>query len=154
MARPYATNSDLQVFIPKILTFGTTDFGLQLDKASEDVLNLIKADWWPAAVQTRWNAETIDIGPLTPTIDETKINDAALLNLTCYRAFHHYIFPLLTKDSDADGDNFSRKIDRYRDYFESEWNTVKNLALYDFDGDAQFQDIERRGPTSRRVRRA
>ena len=155
MARPYAVNADLQVFIAGILDYETpaSDFGDFLDKASEDVLNLIKSEWWPNAVATRFSQEAIDIGPLTPPLTEDNINDAALLNITCYRAFYQYIMPYLTKDADEDGDQFSRKIERYQELFADEWATIKLLPLYDFDGDDAFTDVERRGNYSRRMAR-
>ena len=157
MARPYATNADLQVFIAGILDYEPpteSDFGDFLDKASEDVLNLIKAEWWPNAVATRYGSETMDVGgPFLPPLDEANINDEALLNITCYRAFSQYIMPYLTKDADEDGDQFSRKIERYTELFANEWEIIKLLPLYDFDGDDAFSDTERRGSYSRRTAR-
>lgn len=156
MARPYAINSDLQVFIAGILDYEatTSDFGTFLDMASADVLNLIKADWWTSAVTQHFNNESIDVGGMIPNLDEANINDAALVNLTCYRAFSQYIMPYLTKDEDQDGDQFSRKGERYAELFAEEWALVKQLPLYDFNGDAQFTDIERRASRPRRVKRA
>ena len=155
MARPYAVNADLQVFIAEILDYEDTesDFGTFLDKASEDVLNLIKAEWWPNAVAARYGNETMDVGVFLPPLNEDNINDAALKNVTCYRAFYQYIMPYLTKDADEDGDQFSRKIERYTELFADEWATLKLLPLYDFDGDDAFSDTERRGSYGRRTAR-
>jgi len=155
MARPYIDDTDVEAFIPEITSFESpaSDFSTFYEKASEDVLNLIKAEWWPNAVTKHYGNETIDLGPLTPSLDEAHINDAALVNLTCYRAFYQYIMPYLTKDDDDDGDAFPRKAERYERAFTEEWAVVKMLPLYDFNQDGQFKDVERRGSYSRRVAR-
>ena len=56
-------------------------------------------------------------------------------------------------DADEDGDQFSRKIERYTELFANEWEIIKLLPLYDFDGDDAFSDTERRGSYSRRTAR-
>jgi len=150
MAMPYATDSDLQNLIPGILDQGVASFATQLGFASTDVLNLIKSDWWPKAVVRRFGAiETVDIGPLFPPLDEARINEAVLINLTCYRALSHYIIPMLTKDNKDD--SWAKKIGRYEIFYGEEWELVAQLPLYDFDGDSQFSDKERRGVMPRRL---
>jgi len=48
-------------------------------------------------------------------------------------------------------DAFSKRMSFYEGRFKDEWAMLKNLPLYDFDQDAVFEDIERRGPIPRRV---
>lgn len=155
MAIPYAANTDLQALIPSILDNGIATFVPQLTSASNDILELIKLDWWVNAVTTRYGfaRETVDINPLFPTFDATKINEAVLVNITCYRALAQYICPMLTTDSD-EADEWSRKMDRYNLFYEAEWDRLELQALYDFNGDAQFSDIERRASRGRRLSRA
>jgi len=155
MARPYAVDADLVALIPDILEHGVLTWAPELALASSDVLNKIKAGWWPQAVAQTYGAlgETVDFGPTAPTLDEANINDAALKLITCYRALEHYIFPKLSADQDDNGNAFTRKAERYANFFQQEWEVIKNLPLYDFNGDAQFTDIERRGPIRRRLHR-
>jgi len=150
VATPYALDTDLQNLIPGVLDQGVVTFSTQLGFASVDVLNLIKSDWWPQAVNRRFGyIETVDVSTLFPTLDETKINVAVLVNLTCYRALSRYIIPMLTKDNKDD--SWAKKITRYNRFFEDEWEKVALLALYDFSGDGQFNDYERRGTMPRRL---
>lgn len=151
----YATDADLQKFIPSILENGVASFTDHLTLATADVLEMVKLDWWVNAVQSRYgiNAETTDFGNFMTNFDETKVNTLALVNLTCYRALHRYICPMLTTDSD-ESDEWTRKEKRYKQYFDEEWASLKRQALYDFDGDAVFEDIERRKVRGFRTARA
>tara|TARA_R110000803_G_scaffold105509_1_gene173743 strand:- start:170 stop:634 length:465 start_codon:yes stop_codon:yes gene_type:complete len=151
----YATNADLQSFIPSILENGVTDFTAQLTLASSDVLELVKLDWYVDAATTRYSParETIDYAPFLSNFDEQYLNTAALKQLTCYRALHKYICPMLTNDVD-EADEWNRKEERYKSYYDEEWAKIKRMALYDFDQDSSFEDIERRETGGFRVARA
>jgi len=154
MAAPSAADSDLQKVRPDILTHGVASWSDQLGFAGADVLNLMKSSWWVNAVARHFNREIVDImGSLTPIMDVTKINDSELVNLVCYRALARYVYPAISIDKDADGDAFSRRMTRYEEAYEEEWERVSLLPLYDFNSDGQFTDIERRGPVRRRVAR-
>lgn len=149
----YATDSDLKDHIESIFDYGPSSFEKDLTKATADVLNKIKAEWWTKAVQSRNGIrETVDYGFLFPTLNTANLNTAALKSLTVYRAFSAYIFPKMTKF--VEDDVFLRQAEFYADRFKEEWDVVKLLPLYDFDEDASFEDIERRGPMSRRIVRA
>jgi len=155
MAAPYATDADLQAFIPSILDNGVASFTPQLTLASTDVLELIKLEWWVNAVTSRYGftRETVDISPVFPILDETKLNEGALVNITCYRALAQYICPMLTTDSD-EADEWNRKMARYAEFYRSEWEALEVKPLYDFNSDNQFSDIERRVSRGRRIVRA
>jgi len=156
MAGPYATDADLTALLPSVFTHDVASFTAQLQLASDDVLEAIKTEWWPQAAAARLGVlrESVDYDPLFPTFDETKLNTAKLKNLTCYLALSRYIFPLLANDSDVDGDEFTRKMERYTAFYEGEWGRVKLMPLYDWNGDAQFSDIERRLTPHRTLSRA
>ena len=150
----YATDADLAKLIPNIMNQGVVTFDDQLTFATDDVIAMIKAEWWPKAVNRRYGTvESVDFSPLFPTIDLTKINEAVLVNLTCYRALSRYIMPMLTKDS-GPNDTWAAKIPRYNTFFNDEWQKVSQLPLYDFNADGQFSDIERRGSRTRKLVRA
>ena len=140
MAIPYAKDSDVYEYDSSLKDAGEESFEKLLIKASNDILNLIKGTWWPSVTSR----------PLSQ-FDEANLNEAALLQLTVYKALSAYIFPSLSKFSE--GDIFKAKADHYAKQFKDEWAAVKGLPLYDFDESATFDDDERPGPFSHRVRR-
>ena len=151
----YASDSDLIDYQDKIFDYGIASFNTELTKATADVINLIKSDWWVNAARNFSGLrETVDYGPLFPTLDVTYLNTAELVSLTVYRAFSAYIFPRLSKFQDTDGDAFTRMAEFYAKQYDKEWKVVSQLPLYDFDKDSQFEDTERTGPLTRRLSRA
>ena len=54
----------------------------------------------------------------------------------------------------SDKDAWATKIPRYERFYEDEWKKVRQQNLYDFDGDAQFEDSERKKRRSRRLVRS
>jgi len=151
----YANDTDLKTFIPNILKNGVLSFATQLQLASDDVLEMIKVKWWVNAVSSRYalNRETTDWSTYFPKFDETLLNTAQLKNLTCYRALHKYICPMPTNDAD-DADEWTRKEERYKAYFDEEWKKITQMPLYDFNRDSAFSDIERRKSSGIRLQRA
>ena len=136
----YAQDSDLDNYDETILQQGVASFKNQFTMATADVLNMIKGSWWPKATSL----------PLT-SFSEANLNTEALRQLTVYKALYTYILPKLAKF--LDGDTFNEKIKFYKERFQEEWETIKNLPLYDWDEDASFEDSERRGPMSTKVSR-
>jgi len=151
----YANDTDLKTFIPRILDNGVVSFADQLQLASDDVLEMIKVDWWVNAVSSRYslNRETTDWSSFFPKFDEALLNTAQLKNLTCYRALHKYICPMLTNDAD-EADEWTRKEERYKQFFDEEWQKIIKMPLYDFNQDSAFDDIERRQRSGIRLSRA
>jgi len=151
----YASDTDLETFIPSILENGVVSFDVQLQLASDDVLEMVKVKWWVNAVSSRYalNRETTDWSSYFPRFDEALLNTVQLKNLTCYRAFHKYICPMLTGDAD-DADEWTRKEERYKIYFDEEWDKITRMPLYDFNQDSAFDDIERRQGGGVRLQRA
>ena len=151
----YANDNDLKTFIPTILENGVSSFATQLQLASDDVLEMIKVKWWVNAVSSRYalNRETTDWSSYFPKFNEALLNTAQLKNLTCYRALHKYICPMLTNDAD-DADEWVRKEERYKAYFDEEWDKITRMPLYDFNQDSVFTDIERRQSGGIRLQRA
>lgn len=151
----YATDSDLLTHVPDLNDHGVGSWLSELTLASADVLNKIKAAWWPHAINGRsLSGENYDYGLLIPTLDEANLNEAALLNYTCYRALGTYILPRLSNMVDKDGDSFTRRADFFRGREEEEWGVIQGLPLYDFNEDSTFEDTERRGPIPMRIYRA
>ena len=139
----YAEDTDLQVYETKLLEeSGVTSFEAQLTLASSDILNKIKSAWWPQASPTSTISD----------FDESKLNVNIIKQLTVYKAFADYIFPKLANF--MEDDTFLKKAEFYKEKYREEWDVVKGLPLYDFDGDDGFEDSERRGPIVRSLGRA
>lgn len=141
--KAYITDADLAKHVEDINEHDeeSRDWTNQINFATEDVLNKIKSDWWN------------QVASAGLTIDEDLLNTDALTNLAVYRTLGFYALPFLSTQMDKDGDSFSRKAEFYRDRYKEEWELVKELPLYDFDQDSQFEDSERQGPIVRELAR-
>lgn len=140
LTTPYAKDSDLETYDSEVRKLGVDSFEKQLLLASEDILNKIKGEWWPSAT-------TLSLS----SFDEANLNTDALLQITVFKAFADYVFPMLSKF--REGDIFQEKSKHYKERFKEEWATIKSLPLYDFDEDDTFEDSERKGPIERRLSR-
>lgn len=143
--------------MPDVLTYGVATFDPQSLRASDDIYNRLVAEWWPDAVSRRYGLllNSFDVqSNLIPQLDPAFLDTVALEAVTSYRAISHYIMPLLSSDNDANGDMFTRRAARYHDFYLEEWQKLVLLPLYDFNQDTQFTNIERRGPTMKKLLRA
>ena len=140
MTVPYAKDSDIYTYDKSLKDIGEESFADHLLLASNDVLKLVKGSWWPSAT---------DI-PLT-SFAEARLDEAALLQLTVFKALGDYVFPSLSKFTETD--IFKAKAEHYQNRFKEEWATVKGLPLYDFDEDTTFDEDERPGPFVHRISR-
>ena len=136
---PYAIDNDLDEYDTDVRSQGVESFRSDLVKASNEILNLVKTVWWP------------ETGRSINSFEEAKLNEAALKQVTIYKAFYKYIFPRLANFTE--GDVFLQKIDFYKELFKEEWLLVTGLPLYDFDDSDTFDDDEVRGPNPRRLAR-
>ena len=139
---PYIDHDDLKKHVVDINDHSPPKYWeSQIQFATDDVLNKIKADWWEQVSSPLFD------------IDEDLLNTDALKNLAIYCTLGFYALPFLSTERDKDGDSFSRKAKFYRDRYNEEWEVVKNLPLYDFNSDDQFTDDERQGPIVRELSR-
>jgi len=137
---PYITDTDLAKHVPDINDHNPpSNWSDQIQYGTDDVLNKIKAAWWPQVTDPIYE------------LDESLLNTDALANLAIYCCLGFYALPYLATERDKDGDSFSRKAEYYRGRYNEEWEVVKELPLYDFDGDTQFEDSERQGPIVREL---
>ena len=135
MAQPYAQDSDLDTYDKEVRSLSSDTFVNQLNLASGDILNLIKGTWWPSSTNISLSS-----------FDEANLNEAALLQITVFKALGDYIYPSLSQF--GENDNLKTKADFFKARYLEEWEAIKNLPLYDFDEDASFEDTERPGPFS------
>jgi len=150
----FATLPDLVGFVPELSEFNV-DASNDLQMASDDILNRLKVSWWTQAASTRMGRENLALDVLQlPPLKVSKLNIPAIKNLTCYRALSAYILPKMSSDLSATGDAFGRKSVHFEKMYASEWETVILLPIYDFDGDGNFEEIERVRVFSRKTLRA
>jgi len=154
VAPVFATQADLIEFVPDLTEYGLDNTN-DLQRASNDVLNRLTVSWWTQAASSRMGRESQVLDALMlPAIKPDRLNAALMVNITCYRALSAYILPKLSSDMAADGDSFGRKSVHFEKMYEAEWNTIRLLSLYDFDGDGNFEEIERVKMQTRRTSRA
>jgi len=157
VATPFIQDTDLVAYMPDVLTFGIASFAAQNLLATNDVVERLTNEWWPNAIGNYYGftRERVDMTwPILPAMDIARINTTALKQLVTYRALSHYIMPMLSSDADANGDLFTRRMDRYYRFHSEEWKKVIHLPLYDFNADSAFTQIERAQSTGRRLARA
>jgi hypothetical protein len=140
MAKPYAKDSDVEVYEKTLRDLGVQSSADHLSLASDDVLNWIKGVWWPG-VTTK---------PLTQFI-ELYLNDAALKQATVFKALGDYIFDSVS--SFMENDTLQAKAEKYQKKYKAELLVIQGLALYDFDKSNTFDDDERPSTFSHRISR-
>jgi len=153
----FIVDTDLQVYMPDVLSFGVASFDPQSLLATDDVVARIEAEWWPEAVSRRFGLfrENSDyMFSMLPTMNVALLDSVSLVPLTVYRALSHYAMPMLSSDADADGDLFSRRASRYDTFYKEEWEKVVRLPIYDFSQDGNFTSFEKKGPPVKRLLRA
>ena len=140
MAKPYAKDSDVEVYEKTLKDLGVQSSADHLSLASDDVLNWIKGVWWPG-VTTK---------PLIQ-FDEQYLNDAALKQATVFKALGDYIFVSIS--SFRENDTLKAKAEHYKKRYKDELLVIQGLPLYDFDQSATFDDDERSSTFSHRISR-
>jgi len=146
-----AVTADLVALRSDITGHGVSDWAAQLAMSESDVVERVKTAWFPDAARSLfgYGLDANSYQVIMGAFDIALLNTAALKNLVCYHAMSYYIYPNLTRDVDDGNDAFSRRAERYKVFYEDEWNRVSKLPLYDFNGDSAFTDIERQPPTRR-----
>jgi len=143
-----ATLTEYEISVVADLPASLADWSSEIAKAQDDILQRIKSDWWEGHIAGRRYE-----GNAFPVIDEALLNTSILAQITSFQALGYYIMPKLARYSD-EADSYTRKIDYYAKRVETEWDKIKSMALYDFNGDSTFSDFERTGPMQRRLARA
>lgn len=143
-----ATDTDLELLRADILEHGVLTWADQLAMAEADVIELVKTEWFVEAAKSLYGygLQGNDYQVVVSQFNIAHLNTSALKNLICYRAMAWYIYPSLTRDTDDGLDAFSRRAERYKAFYEGEWDAIKRMPLYDFNSDSNFEDVERVSP--------
>jgi len=142
----YATSNDLLVHRKDIFDHGVTDWDDQLQLAENEVIERIKTEWFVSAVRSTYGystSSTYDLAQIVSMFDIARLDTTAIVNLIALRALAFYIYPSLTVDTDDGEDAFSRRAERYKAFYDGEWERVRLMPIYDFNNDTSFDDFDR-----------
>jgi hypothetical protein len=125
---PFATNENLQDYVPDIFDHGVDDWSDELTKAEADVVNQIKIRYW-----NRHHDRS--------QFDKTKLTESQWTATTVYRALSTHIMPKLS--TFRIDDVFKDQITFYKEKYEEELNTQFSVGIeYDTDGSGTVEDSE------------
>ena len=124
----FATNQDLQDYVPDIFDHGVDDWTDELTKAEGDVVKQIRIQYWNKS-HSRSN------------FDKTKLTEAQWTRSTVYRALSAHIMPkLATYRVD---DVFIEQIKFYKEQYVEEFDSELRVGIeYDTDGSGTVSDGE------------
>ncbi len=146
MALLYHGDEDLIEIRPDILSYGITDFDVQMQE-SEDIINrTLDARWYRNVADDfglNWRITTFD--------PELALNGAVQLKrLACYKSLQ-LIYLHLMKEA-IEPDAFERQMDTFKKLYKEELNEVLNAGIdYDFDDDGSIAAGENILPKIRRL---
>ena len=124
----FATNQDLQQYVPDIFDQGVEDWTAEIALAQGDVVNQIRVRYW--------NKEHSRSG-----FDAAKLTPAQWTKATVYRALHAYIMPKLS--TFRVDDVFIEQIKFYKGMYAEEMDLQFALGIeYDINGDTSVTDGE------------
>jgi hypothetical protein len=123
----YSSDTDLEAYIPDILSFGITSFTAEHDKAESDINRKLKVDWYRTT-------------GLSGDFTSSKLQSAQLLRASVYCTLGFYVFPQLTKWGE---DKFEKQMKYYQTEYEKEIvNVIEDGVQYDIDGDSSISSSE------------
>lgn len=125
----FATNNDLLDLLPAVFDHGVEDWTVELNRAEEDILRKIQAEWY----NKRYNNDNWDPANLV---------ESQWTQATLYRALSNYIMPRLTQWR-TDGDAFQTQIKFYQDKFAEEIADQFAIGIqYDYNEDGNIDESE------------
>ena len=136
----FATNTDLKEYEAQIDEYGIQDFGTMHTKTYDDILRLLRIEWWPRVSNQAPNTRYFSTADLE--MDATKLQSAQFKRAAVFHVLGYYIFPALTQRGPEE-DRFSIQEQYYKARFREEFDLVLQDGIqYDFDGDGSISDSE------------
>jgi len=145
-----STDSDLQEYVPDILSFGINAFTDEHAKAQADIERRLRIEWW----ERYKNRDYRDISRLVPEeMDATKLTESQFTRCAVYRVLSEYALPKLTRfNPEGQEDRFQVMIKHYNEKFEKEFQQILFDGVeYDDDGDSVIQNDEKEAIHSLRL---
>jgi len=135
----FATDSDLLEYEPDIASYGIQQFTELHEKTYDDIIRLLRIEWWPRADYGRY-----DLSVVTgrPNMNEDLVLKSQFVRAACYHVLAYYIYPRLST-FDPQGDVFREKMAYYKEKFRDEFDLcLREGVKYDFDSSGTITDSE------------
>jgi len=135
----FAADSDLLEYEPDIASFGIQQFTELHEKTYDDIIRLLRIEWWPRADYGRYD---LSIVSGRPTMNEDLVLKSQFIRAACYHVMAFYIYPRLST-FDPQGDVFREKMAYYKEKFRDEFDLcLREGVKYDFDSSGTITDSE------------
>jgi hypothetical protein len=135
----FAADSDLLEYEPDIASYGIQQFTELHEKTYDDIIRLLRIEWWPRADYGRYD---ISIVTGRPTMNEDLVLKSQFIRAACYHVMAFYIYPRLST-FDPQGDVFREKMAYYKEKFRDEFDLcLREGVKYDFDSSGTITDSE------------
>lgn len=136
----YATDTDLQEYVPTIFDHGVASFTTELTRATQDVQRWVEINWFNEHFNSGYNSVGRRIGG---TFDATKLTATQWERATIYLALYAYILPRLSPWR-VESDSFQEQITFYRNRYHEEVKAELAKGVeYDLDGDSVVETGEK-----------
>lgn len=135
----FAADSDLLEYEPDIASYGIQQFTELHEKTYDDIIRLLRIEWWPRADYGRY-----DLSVVTgrPNMNEDLVLKSQFTRAACYHVLAYYIYPRLST-FDPQGDVFREKMAYYKEKFRDEFDLcLREGVKYDFDSSGAITDSE------------
>jgi len=135
----FAADSDLLEYEPDIASYGIQQFTELHEKTYDDIIRLLRIEWWPRADYGRY-----DLSVVTgrPNMNEDLVMKPQFTRAACYHVMAYYIYPRLST-FDPQGDVFREKMAYYKEKFRDEFDLcLREGVKYDFDSSGTITDSE------------
>ena len=135
----FAADSDLLEYEPDIASYGIQQFTELHEKTYDDIIRLLRIEWWPRADYGRYD---LSIVSGRPTMNEDLVLKSQFIRAACYHVMAFYIYPRLST-FDPQGDVFREKMAYYKEKFRDEFDLcLREGVKYDFDSSGTITDSE------------
>jgi hypothetical protein len=136
----YATDSDLEEYVPTIFDHGVESFTTELTRATLDVQRHIEINWYNINFTTGFNQVGRRMGS---DFDPDLLIPAQWKRSVIYLALYAYILPRLSPFR-VEGDSFQEQITFYRARYNEEINAaMAKGVLYDLNDDGTITTGEK-----------
>jgi predicted SprT family Zn-dependent metalloprotease len=137
----FATDSNLKEYEAQIDEYGITDFSAMHTKTYNDILRLLRIEWWPRVSKSSPNTRYFNTADIE--MDPSKLTNSQFVRAAVFHTLGYYIFAQLTQHG-PDEDRFSVLEQYYKSRFREEFDLVLQDGIeYDFDGDGTVIDSEK-----------
>jgi hypothetical protein len=144
-----STNEDLLYYQPDIFDFGIEDYQTEHERAREDILRRLRAEWFQSARQLNGTSlynkqlELLDMRQFVE-MDVDRLDEAQFTRCAVYLCLADYILPQHTKwNAPGAEDKFQIMMKHYKSKYDEEFGAIlRDGVRYDWDEDSTFEDHE------------